>query len=78
VAESISQAERQAAAGKGATAGLAAVGEAISTYRGGRQFTTDDQLARLVVTLDDIRVRDDAWGARKLSGIASEGRGLPV
>lgn len=59
-AESISQAERTARA-KGAAAGLAAVGEAISTYRADGQLATDNQFALLVVSLADLRVRDDGW-----------------
>jgi hypothetical protein len=58
--ESISQAER-AARTKGAAAGLAAVGEAISTYRAGGRLASDGQFALLAVTLADLRVRDDAW-----------------
>jgi hypothetical protein len=41
--------------------GLRAVGEAIVTYRGGGQLTSDDQIAWLAVHLEDLRVRDDAW-----------------
>jgi hypothetical protein len=59
-AESISQAERTARA-KGVAAGLAAVGEAIGTYRAGNQLTSGGQFAVLAVTLADLRVRDDAW-----------------
>jgi hypothetical protein len=41
--------------------GLRVVGEAITLYRGGGQLTSDDQIARLAVFVDDLRVRDDAW-----------------
>jgi hypothetical protein len=41
--------------------GLEAVSEAIGVYRGGGQFTSDDQLAWLAVSLTDLRCRDDAW-----------------
>jgi len=39
---------------------LAAVGAMIIRYRGGSRFTTDDEIARITVTLRDPRVRDDA------------------
>jgi hypothetical protein len=42
-------------------AGRAAVREAIALYRRGGQITDDDQMAWLIVTVADIRVRDDAW-----------------
>jgi hypothetical protein len=42
-------------------AGLHAVQDAISIYRGGGQITDDDQFAWLSVALADLRVRDDAW-----------------
>jgi len=32
----------------------------IIRYRGGSRFTTDDEIARITVTLRDPRVRDDA------------------
>jgi hypothetical protein len=41
--------------------GLRAVGEAIGLYRGGGQISGDAQVAWLVVSLADLRVRDDAW-----------------
>jgi hypothetical protein len=41
--------------------GLRAVAEAIGLYRGGGQITSDHQLAWLVVSIADLRVRDDAW-----------------
>jgi hypothetical protein len=44
-----------------ASEGLAAVGDMITTYRGGGSYTTDYQLAWLSVALTDLRVRDDAW-----------------
>jgi hypothetical protein len=42
-------------------AGLRAVQDAIATYRGGGQLTSDDDLAFLCMSLSDLRVRDDAW-----------------
>ncbi len=42
-------------------AGRAAVREAIGVYRSGGQITDLDYLAWLIVTLPDLRVRDDAW-----------------
>ncbi len=44
-----------------AAEGLAAAGAMIAAYRGGGQFTSDYQVARLTVALRDLRVRDDAW-----------------
>jgi hypothetical protein len=44
-----------------AAAGLNAVGELITTYRGGGKYATDYQLAWITVALRDLRVRDDAW-----------------
>jgi Domain of unknown function (DUF4192) len=44
-----------------ATEGLAAVGAMIARYREGGRFTTDYEVARLTVALQDLRVRDDAW-----------------
>jgi Domain of unknown function (DUF4192) len=44
-----------------AAEGLAAVGAMIVRYRGGGQFTSDDEIARITVALRDLRVRDDAW-----------------
>jgi hypothetical protein len=41
--------------------GLSAVTDAITTYRRGGRFTTDDQLAWLSVALTSLQVRDDAW-----------------
>jgi hypothetical protein len=41
--------------------GLSAVAGAITTYRRGGRFTTDDQLAWLSVALTSLQVRDDAW-----------------
>jgi hypothetical protein len=42
-------------------AGRTAVREAIGTYRGGGQIADDDQMAWLIVSVADLRVRDDAW-----------------
>jgi hypothetical protein len=42
-------------------AGLSSVQAAISTYRGGGQLTSHDDLAWLSLVLADLRVRDDAW-----------------
>ena len=39
----------------------AAAGAMIAAYRGGGQFTSHYQVARLTVALPDLRVRDDAW-----------------
>jgi phage FluMu protein gp41 len=44
-----------------AAEGLAAVGQMITSYRGGGRFTSDYELARIAVALRDLRVRDDAW-----------------
>jgi hypothetical protein len=44
-----------------ASEGLAAVSSLIASYRAGGRFTTDYQLARMIVALRDLRVRDDAW-----------------
>jgi hypothetical protein len=44
-----------------ATAGLNAVAEAISRYRRGGRFDSDNDAAWLTVVLRDMRVRDDAW-----------------
>jgi hypothetical protein len=44
-----------------ASEGLAAVGDMITTYRGGGSYATDYQLAWLSVALKDLRIRDDAW-----------------
>jgi Domain of unknown function (DUF4192) len=41
--------------------GLRAVGEAIDVYRRGGKISSDAQVARLAVSLADLRVRDDAW-----------------
>jgi hypothetical protein len=41
--------------------GLSAVADAIATYRSGRRFTSDEQVAWLSVVLTILRVRDDAW-----------------
>jgi hypothetical protein len=41
--------------------GLAAVGGMIARYRGGGRFTSDYEIARITVALQDLRVRDDAW-----------------
>jgi hypothetical protein len=43
------------------TEGLRAVSEAIGVYRRGGRITSDDRLARLAVSLSDVRIRDDAW-----------------
>jgi hypothetical protein len=43
------------------TAGLDAVSEAIDAYRAGGQFSSDADAAWLLVALQDLRVRDDAW-----------------
>jgi hypothetical protein len=42
-------------------AGRAAVRAAIGSYRDGGRITDHDDLAWLTVTLQDLRVRDDAW-----------------
>jgi Domain of unknown function (DUF4192) len=42
-------------------AGREAVRSAIGIYRRGGQITDHDQLAWLLVTIADLRVRDDAW-----------------
>jgi hypothetical protein len=42
-------------------AGRRAVKAAIAVYRSGGQMTDHDQIAWLVLTLADLRVRDDAW-----------------
>jgi hypothetical protein len=44
-----------------AAEGLTAVGAMITRYRDGGRFTTDDEIARIIVALRDVRVRDDAW-----------------
>jgi hypothetical protein len=44
-----------------AVAGLEAVAEAISRYRRGGEFGSDNDAAWLTVVLRDLRVRDDAW-----------------
>jgi hypothetical protein len=44
-----------------AVSGLNAVAEAISRYRRGDQFDSDNDAAWLTVVLRDLRVRDDAW-----------------
>jgi hypothetical protein len=41
--------------------GLRAVSETIETYRCGGSVTAPDRIAWLAVSLDDLRVRDDAW-----------------
>ena len=56
--------------------GLTAVQAAISTYREGGSIEHSGQFAWLALGLTSLRIRDDAW-ARKPSGIASDGRGLP-
>jgi len=43
------------------SAGLDAVREAIDTYQAGGQFSSDAAAAWLLVALQDLRVRDDAW-----------------
>ena len=43
------------------TAGLDAVREAIDVYRAGGQFSVDADAAWLLVALQDLRIRDDAW-----------------
>ena len=40
---------------------LAPSGAMIARYRDGGRFTTDDEIARIMVALRDLRVRDDAW-----------------
>jgi Domain of unknown function (DUF4192) len=42
-------------------AGRAAVRDAIARYQGGGEITDQDQLAWLILTIADLRVRDDAW-----------------
>jgi hypothetical protein len=42
-------------------AGRAAVREAIARYQGGSEITDQDQLAWIILTVADLRVRDDAW-----------------
>jgi Domain of unknown function (DUF4192) len=44
-----------------ASEGLATVGGMITRYRGGGRFTSDYEVARITVALQDLRVRDDAW-----------------
>ncbi len=41
--------------------GLAEVGAMIAAYRAGGSYATDYQVAWVTVTLQDLRVRDDAW-----------------
>jgi hypothetical protein len=40
---------------------LSAVTDALTTYRQGGKFVTDDQVAWLALALTSLRVRDDAW-----------------
>jgi hypothetical protein len=42
-------------------AGRAAVRDAIARYQDGGEITDHDQMAWLIVTVADLRVRDDAW-----------------
>lgn len=42
-------------------AGLRAVKEAVAEYRRGGRLAGYDEIARLAVSLADLRVRDDAW-----------------
>ncbi len=42
-------------------AGLAAVKDAITCYRGGGSLTDPGEFARLALALTSLRVRDDAW-----------------
>lgn len=42
-------------------AGRAAVRGAIACYQGGGEITDQDQMAWLILTVADLRVRDDAW-----------------
>lgn len=42
-------------------AGRAAVRDAIARYQGGGEVTDHDQMAWLILSVADIRVRDDAW-----------------
>jgi uncharacterized protein DUF4192 len=51
------------------------VQDIIQAYRDGQPVTDPAVLARVWVSLAYLEIRDDAW-ARKLSGIASDGRGL--
>ena len=44
-----------------ASEGLATVSAMITTYRAGGRYGADYQLARMMVALRDLRVRDDAW-----------------
>ena len=44
-----------------AAEGLAEVGAMIAAYRAGGSYATDYQVAWVTVTLQDLRVRDDAW-----------------
>jgi hypothetical protein len=41
--------------------GLRAVSHAIDLYRNGGRFASHDQAALLALTLQELRVRDDAW-----------------
>jgi len=41
--------------------GLSAVADALTTYRQGGRFATDDQVAWLALALTSLRIRDDAW-----------------
>jgi len=66
--EATVRAERAAArqlAGQGPdaldAAGLAAVKDAITCYRGGGSLTDPGEFARLGLALTSLRVRDDAW-----------------
>jgi len=43
------------------TTGLAAVQDAITTYRAGRPLAGPDEYARLAFALTSLRIRDDAW-----------------
>jgi hypothetical protein len=42
-------------------AGLDAVRQAIDAYRTDGEFASDDDAAWLLVVLQDLRIRDDAW-----------------
>jgi hypothetical protein len=61
----LARASRSGQAGKArrlvAAEGLGAVGDAITTYRRGGHFVTDEQTAWLSLVLTSLRVRDDAW-----------------
>jgi len=61
IAQAASSGRKGAARRLIGSAGLDAVRAAIDTYRAGGEFSSDADAAWLLVGLQDLRVRDDAW-----------------